>query len=127
MITVVPSAELSFAALPGRLSANPFDKLVGLDAGVAVRIVTMTADPDRTAHVHPQSVEVIYVAAGTGVAWCEDGETRVSPGDLMLVPAGTPHATLPDAGEEMLLICFFPHPDLAANIVELDTGPLQTR
>ena len=69
--------------------------------------------------------------------------TRVGPGDTIFVPRGAPHATVadpdpdpdpgPDTGDGdeggdddkgLELLCFFPHPDLASNLVELDTPTL---
>ena len=57
---------------------------------------------------------------GTGVCW-QDGETaRVGPGDVVVVPRGVTHATVPDEGNEMLLFCVFPLADLAGNVEELE-------
>lgn len=86
---------------------------------MSVRLARLYAGP-RSPHRHPRSVEVIYVLEGAGVNW-QDGETaRVSTGDIVLVPAGVAHATLPDPGSEMLVLCVFPVSDLAGNLEELD-------
>lgn len=118
---VVPAGSLQFAALPGRLSANPLPP--GLDVGASTRIVRIPPGP-RTPHVHRHSAEVVYVAGGTGTAWEDDAPTRVGEGDVVVVPAGVPHATVASGTSDLVLVCFFPHPDLAANIEEL-TGPLR--
>ena len=113
----VPLDELRFRDLPGRRAADP---LAGVDAGeLSVRYSRLRSGP-RAPHRHPRCVEVIHVLEGTGTAW-QDGETtRVGPGDFYVVPAGVPHATLPDPGTEMLLFCAFPVADLAANTEELE-------
>ena len=116
---VVPAGALHFDALPGRLSANPLPP--GLDVGASARVVRIPPGP-RSPHVHPLSAEVVYVAGGTGTAWEDDVPTRVGEGDLVVVPAGVPHATVASGTSDLVLVCFFPHPDLAANIEEL-TGP----
>lgn len=114
--------DLEYQELPGRRSADP---LAGADpSGTSVRIVRMEADtsgsPSRSPHRHPRSAEVVYVAEGSGRVW-QDGEVRrVAAGDTVLMPRGVPHATIPDPGESMLLVCFFPDPDLATNTEELD-------
>jgi quercetin dioxygenase-like cupin family protein len=113
---------LDFAQLPGRLSADPLPP--GLDVGASARIVYIAPGP-RTPHVHPLSAEVVYVAAGTGTAWEDDVATRVGEGDLVVIPPGVPHATVASGTSDLVLVCFFPHPDLAANIQEL-TGPVRT-
>ncbi|HEX6446783.1 MAG TPA: cupin domain-containing protein [Streptosporangiales bacterium] len=110
-------ADASFRELPGRLSADP---LAGVDdAGAGVRLVRLAAGAERRPHRHPRSPEIVYVAEGSGRAW-QDGEVQpVSAGDVVLVPLGVPHMTVPDTA--MLLVCFFPDPDVATNMEELDT------
>ena len=121
---VVPYASLEFVALPGRDSADPFRNQRGmLEANLSVRIVRLVADEARSAHVHARSAEAIYVARGHGTLWTDGIRTRLDAGATALIPAGVPHATVPDPHSEMVLVCFFPHPDLAANIEEL-TLPL---
>lgn len=107
-------ADASFLELPGRLSADP---LAGVaDSGVSVRLVRLVPGPRRP-HRHPRSPEVVYVAEGSGRAW-QDGEIQpVSAGDVILIPRGVPHMTVPDTA--MLLVCFFPDPDLATSTEEL--------
>ena len=108
---------MRFKALPSRNSADPFDGV--MDANLSLRIVKMSADPHRSPHVHPHSAEAVYVIAGRGTFWLEGERTHVEQGDSFLIPAGAKHATLPDDDVDMELICFFPHPDLSQNIVEL--------
>ncbi len=120
---VVPTGALRFAELAGRLSADP---LASVDdpGGCSVRVVRVPPGP-RTPHRHPHSVEVVYVAEGTGRVWEGDRVTAVGPGDVVLVPSGTPHATVATGSSDLLLVCFFPHPDLAANLEEL-AGPTRS-
>ncbi len=121
---VVPSSALEYMDLPGRASADPFRSRDGMaDVGLSVRVVRLVHDPSRSAHVHAHSAEAVYVAEGHGTLWADGERIPLVAGDTVLVPAGTPHATLPDPEADMLLVCFFPHPDLAANIEEL-AGPL---
>lgn len=113
-------ADLDFADLPGRRSADPFAGADG--AGTSVRIVRLEAGPPRTPHRHPRTAEVVHVVAGSGRAWQDGQWSPVTAGDTVLIPPGVPHATVPDPGGPLLLVCFFPDPDLATNIEELD-GP----
>ncbi|MPZ87663.1 MAG: cupin domain-containing protein [Nitriliruptorales bacterium] len=114
------AAELVFQELPGRRSADP----LAPDPPVAmsVRVVELSPGRDRTPHRHPHSEEAVYVLAGRGRVWAAGGTTSVSAGDLVVVPRATPHATLPDLGVTMRLLCVFPHPDLRENLEELG-GP----
>lgn len=118
---VHPSAGHRYAELVGRLSADP---LAGAGAeACSVRVVRVPPGP-RTPHRHPHSIEVIYVAEGEGRFWEGEEVTPVAPGDVLLVPAGTPHATVCTGTSPLVLVCFFPHPDLSANLEELP-GPLR--
>ena len=42
-----------------------------------------------------------------------------------MVPTGVPHATVAAGPEGLVLVCFFAHPDLAANTEDLP-GPERT-
>lgn len=118
---LVRASSLAFRELPGRRAADPLE---GVDAGaLSVRYSRLRPGP-RSPHRHPGSVEVIHVLEGKGTAWLDGETTHVGPGDLYLIPAGVPHATLPDPGNEMLLLCAFPVADLAAATEELE-GPIE--
>lgn len=116
-MSVVPGRGLEFADLPGRRSANP---LVGMEAASSIRIVELERTEGRTAHRHPHSEEVVYVAAGSGSVWIDGESHPVTSGDVFVIPTGVAHATVPFDGETMRLICFFPHPDLSGNIIDTD-------
>ena len=119
-MTVQPAKALHFRELAGRLSADPLPS--GVD-GCSMRVVRIPPGP-RTPHLHPHSVEVMYVVEGSGTTWEHDVPTPVGRGDVVVVAAGAPHATVSSGPGELVLACFFPHPDLAANTVELE-GPLR--
>jgi quercetin dioxygenase-like cupin family protein len=85
-----------------------------------VRQVSMEHVEARSPHRHPKSEEIVYVVAGRGRVWLDGSYHQVGPGSWYRIPAGTPHATLPDPGEQMSLVCFFPHDEFADNIEELD-------
>lgn len=116
-MTVTPGHDLRFHQLPGRSSADP---LCELDAASSVRIVRLEPGSTRYAHRHPHSEEVVYVRAGRGTAFVDGTPHRIGPGDVVHVEAGAPHGTIPDAGERVELVCFFPHPDLSENLDETD-------
>ena len=61
---------------------------------------------------------MIYVVEGTGVAWEDGRRTSVAAGDVVAIAAGVPHATVAGEGG-LLLVCFFPDPDLRSNVEEL--------
>jgi quercetin dioxygenase-like cupin family protein len=114
---IVRRDSLEFNALPGRDSADPFAEVK--DTNLSMRIVDIPPG-DRNPHLHPHSHEAMYVLSGTGTLW-EDGKSeRVEPGDAILIPPNTPHATIADEGAPLRLACFFPRGDLRSNIQELE-------
>lgn len=117
-MSVLPAGSLRFDELVGRLSADPLPADVD---GCSMRVVRVAPGP-RTPHLHPHSIEVMYVAEGAGTTWEGDVASPVAPGDVVVVAAGAPHVTVAAGPGELVLVCFFPHGDLAANTVELD-GP----
>ena len=124
MLSVVRASSLDYLPLPGRRSADPLAGVAGPEReALSVRVVELAHDPGRNAHLHPHSGELIYVIAGAGTAWTPDRQERVGVGDIVRVPANVPHATLPDPGTPMRLLCVFAHPDLSANLTELDIVP----
>lgn len=116
-MTVRRSHDVEFLEMPGRVSGDP---LRGLNAESSLRVSRPERTSSRRAHIHPRSEEVIYVKSGSGAIYIEGELQRVAPGDTVLVPAGAAHATIPDEGSAMELICFFPHPNLQDNIEETD-------
>ena len=112
-MSVIRHEDLDFVALEGRDAADPFRE--ASDTASSVRVVRLVRTEGRTAHRHPHSEEIIHVVAGTGRVWIDGSRERVGPGDTVRIPAGAAHATVPDPGVAMELVCFFPHPDLAAN------------
>jgi mannose-6-phosphate isomerase-like protein (cupin superfamily) len=42
-------------------------------------------------HLHPNTNEMQYILEGTGTIWLGDKQVAVKPGDLVVIPKGTPH------------------------------------
>ena len=42
-------------------------------------------------HMHPNTNEMQYILEGTGTIWLGDKQVTVKPGDLIVIPKGTPH------------------------------------
>jgi quercetin dioxygenase-like cupin family protein len=117
-MTVVGPEELEFRDFPSRRTSDPF-RNAGQGAST-VRQVVVEHVATRSPHLHPESEEIVFVAAGRGRVWLDGVFHSVGPGSWYRIPAGTPHATMADSGERMSLVCFFPHDDFANNIEELD-------
>ncbi len=110
-----------FTQLAGRTSADPLPAGAG---PCSMRVVRVPPGP-RTPHRHPHSVELMYVAQGSGRTWEHDEMSAITAGDVIVVAQGAPHQTVNDGPGELVLVCFFPHPDLRANTEELE-GPVRS-
>jgi mannose-6-phosphate isomerase-like protein (cupin superfamily) len=81
------------------------DKL-GMPSGTGMRSKLFVAADGMTIsiqdgnvgkHMHPNTSEIQYILEGTGTIWLGDKEVQVKPGDLVIIPKGTPHGgTKPD-------------------------------
>src|SRR5438034_8952012 len=60
---------------------------------VAVDGATISVqDGSPPKHLHANANEIQYILEGTGTIWLGDKEVPVKPGDLVVIPKGTPHA-----------------------------------
>lgn len=116
-MSVHHSSSFEFVDLPGRRSADP---LGTDDAASSLRIVDLERTEGRKAHRHPHSEEVVVVSEGSGEVWIDGERFAITKGDVVRIPPGVPHATIPAADSRMELICFFPHPNLVENLEEID-------
>ena len=69
------------------------NKLVAAADGMTIAI----QDGSPPKHMHANTHEIQYILDGTGTIWLGDKEVKVKPGDLVVIPKGTPHGgTKPD-------------------------------
>jgi quercetin dioxygenase-like cupin family protein len=115
MARVFGKADGKRLVLPGRISHEIVCGEAGA-RGVTVRLVEIPpAKPGEGArgpHVHHGFEECIHVLAGQGVAHCGGREHQLEPGDTLLVPAGEKHKTICTGSKPLMLVCFFPVPDI---------------
>jgi mannose-6-phosphate isomerase-like protein (cupin superfamily) len=57
-----------------------------------------------TRHTHPETDEVFLVLAGELTIRLDDGDVTLGPGQLYVVPQGTPHQPYSPDGAQVLLI-----------------------
>lgn len=63
-------------------------------------------DGNVVKHMHPNTNEVQYILEGTGTVWLGDKEVQVKPGDLIIIPKGTPHGGTKPDGRPFKAIAF---------------------
>jgi mannose-6-phosphate isomerase-like protein (cupin superfamily) len=90
---VISTQELSGDALGPANAGGMRSKMYVTADGVTISV----QDGNVAKHMHPNTNEIQYILEGTGTVWLGDKEVRVKPGDLVVIPKGTPHGgTKPD-------------------------------
>jgi mannose-6-phosphate isomerase-like protein (cupin superfamily) len=120
MARVLKQADAKRLGLPGRVSLEPVSGEIGSKVSfrIAQIAVPQPGDNKRGPHVHHEFEECIYVLSGQGTMHAESGEHAVWPGDILLVPAGEKHMTVNTGDEPLVLLCFFPVPNVSAGTTE---------
>ena len=120
MARLLKQSEAKRLGLPGRTSLEPVSGETG--SRVTFRIaeipVPQAGDKPRGPHLHREFEECIYVLSGEGTTHAESGEIAVKPGDIVLIPPGEKHMTRNTGSVPLVLLCFFPVPDVTAGTVE---------
>jgi mannose-6-phosphate isomerase-like protein (cupin superfamily) len=120
MARLLKQSEAKRLGLPGRTSLEPVCGEIG--SRVSFRIAEIApvkpGDKPRGPHLHDGFEECIYVLRGTGVMHAESGEIPIKPGDIVLVPPNEKHMTLNTGPEPLVLLCFFPVPDVSGGTTE---------
>jgi mannose-6-phosphate isomerase-like protein (cupin superfamily) len=120
MARLLKQADAKRLGLPGRTSLEPVCGDIG--SRVTVRIaeipVPKPGDAPRGPHLHHDFEECIYVLSGRGTTHAESGEIAIAPGDIILIPAGEKHMTRNTGSEPLVLLCFFPVPDVSAGTTD---------
>jgi quercetin dioxygenase-like cupin family protein len=119
MARLINQSEAKRLGLPGRSSLEPVSGEIGSRCSVRIaEIAVPQPGAKRGPHLHRDFEEVIYVLSGSGTTHAESGEIPLKPGDLILVPAGEKHMTLNTGTVPLVLLCFFPVPDVSAGTTE---------
>ncbi len=120
MAQLLKPSQAKRLGLPGRLSLEPVSGELG--SRMTLRIAEIpppkSGDKPRGPHLHDGVEECIYVLKGSGLTVSESGEIPVGPGDIVLIPANEKHMTRNTGSEPLVLLCFFPVPDVAARTTE---------
>ena len=84
---VIHTQELEGDALSPAAPNGMRNKLFVAVDGATVAI----QDGNVPKHMHPNANEIQYILEGTGTIWLGDKQVTVKPGDLVVIPKGTPH------------------------------------
>jgi len=123
MARLIRQSEARRLGLPGRSSLEPVSGEIG--SRCSVRIATIPVPQPgakdgtkRGPHLHRDFEEVIYVLSGSGTTHAESGDIALKAGEIVLIPAGEKHMTVNTGSEPLVLLCFFPVPDVTAGTTE---------
>ena len=121
MARVVKRGEAKALGLPGRKSLEIVSGEKGSQA-VTLRLVEIpvprAGETPRGRHFHNGFEECIYVLSGTGYTEADSGNHPLKAGDTILIPSGEKHATRNAGKEPLVLLCFFPVPDISKRTEE---------
>jgi mannose-6-phosphate isomerase-like protein (cupin superfamily) len=84
---VIHTGELEGDALSPAASNGMRNKLFVAVDGATIAV----QDGNTPKHLHANANEIQCILEGTGTIWLGDKEVRVKPGDLVVIPKGTPH------------------------------------
>ena len=114
MARLLKQGEGKRLGLPGRAVLEMVSGEI--DSKITFRVVEVPAQkPDETLrgpHLHHGYEECIYVLKGEGRTLSESGELSIKAGDVVLVPPEEKHVTRNAGTEPLVLLCFFPTPDI---------------
>ncbi len=126
MARVVTPDQAKRLGLAGRASFEIVSGEMGA-RNASVRLVEIPVaregEPLRGPHVHHGFEECMYVLSGEGRTLTAAGAHPVRQGDTILVPSGEPHVTRNTGTVPLVLLCFFPAPDVGKFTEEV-SGPL---
>ena len=84
---VIHTGELEGDALSPANAGGMRNKTFVVADGATVAV----QDGSPPKHLHANAHEIQYILEGTGTIWLGDKEVQVKPGDLVIIPKGTPH------------------------------------
>jgi mannose-6-phosphate isomerase-like protein (cupin superfamily) len=100
--------------LPGRSALHMVSGQIGSRVTFRITEIPVAREGEllRGPHRHLGYEECIYVLKGQGRMLTDSGALEVQPGDVLLVPAEEKHVTRNTGNEPLVLLCFFPTPDI---------------
>ena len=105
---IIRSTEVEFT--PGRVKNTMSRILLNSERGaVAVTLGELIMNPGAELPMRTHQVEEVYVITkGTATVFLGNDTYTLSPGDVILVPAGVPHAPANHSKDPMGFLFFYP-------------------
>jgi mannose-6-phosphate isomerase-like protein (cupin superfamily) len=116
MAQVIHTQDLSGDALGAANAGGMHSKMFVSADGATISI----QDGNVGKHMHPNTNEIQYILEGTGTIWLGDKEVMVKPGDLIVIPKGTPHGGTKPNGRALKAIAIKTPPQAPDDTKMLD-------
>jgi mannose-6-phosphate isomerase-like protein (cupin superfamily) len=116
MAQVIHTQDLSGDALGAANAGGMHSKMFVSADGATISI----QDGNVGKHMHPNTNEIQYILEGTGTIWLGDKEVTVKPGDLIVIPKGTPHGGTKPNGRALKAIAIKTPPQAPDDTKMLD-------
>ena len=113
---IIHTGEMEGDALGAANKVGFRSKMFAVADGATVSI----QDGDVPKHLHPNANEIQFVLEGTGTIWLGDKEVAVKPGDLVVIPKGTPHGGTKTNGRAIKSIAIKTPPQAPDDVKLLD-------
>ena len=113
---VIHTGELEGDTISPVNSGGMRNKTLGVADGMTIAI----QDGSPPKHMHPNTHEIQFILEGTGTIWLGDKEVTVKPGDLVIIPKGTPHAGTKPNGRALKAIAIKTPPQAPDDTKMLD-------
>ena len=117
MARLLKQADARRIGLPGRSALDMVSGTIGSRVTFRITEIPVAREGEtlRGPHRHLGYEECIYVLKGQGRMLTESGALEVKPGDVLLVPPEEKHVTRNTGSEPLVLLCFFPTPDIVGS------------
>jgi mannose-6-phosphate isomerase-like protein (cupin superfamily) len=116
MAQVIHTQDFSGDALGAANAGGMHSKMFVSADGATISI----QDGNVGKHMHPNTNEIQYILEGTGTIWLGDKEVSVKPGDLIVIPKGTPHGGTKPNGRALKAIAIKTPPQAPDDTKMLD-------
>jgi len=101
---------LKYTEVPARKIREGAERRLGHTDKLMIVVMDLDDGPKEQPdplHAHPHE-QVTYVAEGEIFFLMDDRQTRLGPGDMVLIPSGRPHSIQQLTGHVRLVDCFTP-------------------
>jgi mannose-6-phosphate isomerase-like protein (cupin superfamily) len=116
MAQIIHTQDFSADALGPANAGGMHSKMFVSADGATIAI----QDGNVGKHMHPNTNEIQYILEGTGTIWLGDKEVQVKPGDLVVIPRGTPHGGTKPDGRPLKAIAIKTPPQAPDDVKMLD-------